>query len=355
MPQPLCFGPSEGLPTGGCYTWTGVTSGDHNTDGSEEPQLARVPAARAIPTLAEDAARYLIEPPRSIPPKYFYDARGSTLFDAICEAPEYYPTRTERRLLKTSAPAIMSGSRPDHLLELGSGSASKTRLLLDAWPGRGDGTYWPFDVSDSFLSEVAVSLEQEYPALDVSPLVGDYSGGLAGLPPMPGRVLVVFLGGTIGNFPPAEAVAFLSELATWMDDDDCLLIGFDRVKDTAVLEAAYNDAAGLTASFNLNVLRVLNRELGADFDLEAFEHRSVYDADKEQIEMYLIARTDQTVNLPGLPAQLGFSAGERILTEISRKFTVPSLTNLLETAGFALVENYQPEDGWYSLVLARKA
>jgi len=349
------------LPTGGCYNLTGVTPRQHNKDGSGEPESTpvRIRPARTIPTAAEDAARLLLQAPRSIPPKYFYDARGSALFDAITDTPEYYPTRAERALLKASGPRVMALARPDQMLELGSGSSSKTRKLLDAWDGPGEAegerTYWPFDVSESALSEAAAALRLDYPGLTVSPLVGDYSGGLSNFPPMPGRVLAVFLGGTIGNFTPEEAVAFLSELARWMDEDDSLLIGFDRVKDKAVLEAAYNDEAGLTAEFNLNVLQVLNRELGANFDTTGFSHMAIYNAEVDQIEMYLVPDSDQVVSLKTPEATLELAAGEKILTEISRKFTPEGFVRLLEASGFVLVESFESENGYFSLALARVA
>jgi L-histidine N-alpha-methyltransferase len=338
---------------------TGVTPRQHNPDGSGEPEptVTRIRPGRAIPTPAEDAARLLLQSPRSIPPKYFYNARGSTLFDAITETPEYYPTRTERALLEFSAPRIMALARPDHVLELGSGSSSKTRELLDAWDaprgGKEARRYWPFDVSESVLSVAAAALRREYAELTVSPLAGDYSGGLANFPVMKGRVLVVFLGGTIGNFSRGGAIAFLAELAHWMDQDDSLLIGFDRVKDVAVLEAAYNDAAGLTAEFNLNILRVLNRALGADFDTRVFSHQAIYNQDADQIEMYLVSKSDQIVSLEKPEATLELQAGEKILTEISRKFTPEAFSKLLEASGFELSESFEPDDGYFSPALAR--
>lgn len=357
------------MATGGCYNLTGVIPRQHNPDGSgeAEPTMMRVRPARTIATPAEDALRLLLRVPRSIPPKYFYDARGSALFDAITDTPEYYPTRTERALLEASGPRIIALARPDHVLELGSGNSSKTRKLLDAWERPRGGPpdrprdredprhYWPFDVSESALSEAAAALRVRYPGFQITPLVGDYSGGMANFPVMEGRVLVVFLGGTIGNFTREEAIAFLAELANWMDQDDSLLIGFDRVKDTAVLEAAYNDAAGLTAEFNLNILRALNRELGADFDTRAFSHQAIYNTDADQIEMYLVSGSDQVVSLQTPETTLELSAGEKILTEISRKFTPDSFSQLLEASGFELVESFEPENGYFSLVLARKA
>lgn len=317
--------------------------------------VRHVEPARRLPTLADDVRRHLLARPRSLPPKYFYDERGSVLFDRICDTPEYYPTRAEQALLESSAREIVSRARPDQLFELGSGTSRKTRVLLDACRDLGfRPDYWPLDVSEEILVQTAKGLRAEYPWMRVQVLVGDYSGGFTSLPPMPGRELALFLGGTVGNFSQAEAQGFLDELAGHLDEDDRLLIGFDRVKDPGVLEAAYNDARGLTAEFNLNILNVLNRELDADFDLSAFEHRAVYDAERQQIEMYLIARDEQTVRFRALGELLELDAGERILTEISRKFTRESLEALLAAGGFELEERFDAPKEWYSLALARK-
>lgn len=319
------------------------------------PAVRTLKPVRRIPSLADDVRRHLLGPSRSLPPKYFYDKRGSILFDRICDTEEYYPTRAEAAVLEASAGAIVRRTRPDHLFELGSGTSRKTRVLLDACRDHQlRPEYWPLDVSEEVLSRTAEALRRDYPRLAVNPLVGDYSGGLGNLPVMPGAVLCLFLGGTIGNFTEREGRAFLCDLAARLDDDDHLLIGFDRVKDRAVLEAAYDDAEGQTAEFNRNVLNVLNRELGADFDPGAFDHRAVFNEEEGQIEMYLVARRDMTVRLPRLDESLTLGAGERILTEISRKFTRESIVTLLEAGGFRLEERFDAPDQWFSLALARK-
>lgn len=310
---------------------------------------------RRIPSIADDARRHLLDPPRWMPPKYFYDERGSVLFDRICDTREYYPTRTEAALLKASADGIVRRSRPDHVFELGSGTSRKTRVLFSACRDMGlRPDYWPLDVSEEILLHAAAELSSAYPWLAVTPLLGDYSGGLGNLPAMPGAVLCLFLGGTIGNFEQAEASAFLADLGTRLDGDDRLLIGFDRVKERSVLEAAYNDEAGLTAEFNRNMLNVLNRELDADFQPDAFDHQAVFNDEAARIEMYLVARRGMTVRLSGLGETLTLAAGERILTEISRKFTRQSLEDLLAAGGFELEERFDAPDEWYSLALARK-
>ena len=232
-----------------------------------------VPSARPVAGLAEDARRGLLHRPRSLPSKYFYDERGSRLFDAICRTPEYYPTRTEGMLLARHAAAIIAQARPEHILELGSGASRKTRHLLAACEGgRHTPTYWPFDVCEEMLLAAGAELAGRYDWLTINPLLGDYCGGLRHLPAPNGRRLFVFLGGTIGNFERAEAIALLCELYAIMAPGDRLLLGADRVKDPAVLLAAYNDAQGVTAEFNRNLLQVLNRQLGADFVVEAFRH-----------------------------------------------------------------------------------
>ncbi|HJO36651.1 MAG TPA: L-histidine N(alpha)-methyltransferase [Gammaproteobacteria bacterium] len=309
---------------------------------------------RPVPGIVEDAAAGLLEAPRSLPPKYFYDAVGSALFDRICDTPEYYPTRTEAALLAAHAGDIMRRCQPRALVELGSGTSRKTRHLLRAAPAPARLTYWPLDVCEPVLEAQAIALEQEFPGLAVQPLVGDYHGGLAHLPPMPGPRLFVFLGGTLGNFRHHEALALLQELAVLMAPADALLLGVDRVKSTARLNAAYNDAAGVTAAFNLNLLQVLNRELAADFDPAAFSHHAAYDERAAQIEMALISRRAQQVELGALQRCITLAEGEPIRTEISRKFTPESLRALLAEAGLGLEALYQPEDGSFSLVSARR-
>jgi L-histidine N-alpha-methyltransferase len=314
-----------------------------------------VEPVRRIPSLADDVRRYLLGASRSLPPKYFYDERGSLLFDRICDTKEYYPTRLETALLEASAPEIVRRARPDHIFELGSGTSRKTRALLRACQDLDhQPEYWPLDVSEGILEHTAVALRTAYPWLAVNPLVGDYSGGLGNLPAMPGAVLCLFLGGTIGNFPEREAEAFLLDLADQLNSGDHLLIGFDRVKDPSALEAAYNDDQGLTAEFNRNMLNVINRALGADFDPDDFDHHAVFNQDDARIEMYLVARSDMIVRLPVIGETLSLAAGERILTEISRKFTRDSLEALLAAGGFDLEQRFDAPEEWYSLALARK-
>lgn len=322
----------------------------------DSPAAVRtVEPVRRIPSLSDDARHHLLGPGRWLPPKYFYDERGSRLFDRICDTREYYPTRTESALLEASAGEIVRRARPDHLFELGSGTSRKTRALFEACQDMDlRPKYWPLDVSEEILLQTAVALRATYPWLEVNPLVGDYSGGLGNMPAMPGAVLCLFLGGTIGNFPEREGSAFLADLAGQLNEDDCLLIGFDRVKDRSVLEAAYNDRQGLTAEFNRNMLNVLNRELGADFEPGAFDHQAVFNEEQSRIEMYLVARGDMAVRLPRIGESLSLKAGERIRTEISRKFTRESLETLLTAGGFELETRFDAPDEWYSLALARK-
>ncbi len=313
-----------------------------------------VPPSQPIPSLADDVRAGLLHPPRWLPPKYFYDDRGSQLFDRICDTPEYYPTRTEAALLGSWAQRIIALTRPRHLVELGSGTARKTRHLLDALEAvKMPATYWPFDVCEAIVKQAATELTQRYPWLGVNGLVGDYHAGLAGLPVPSGPRLFVFLGGTVGNFSSTQANEFLTDLRRCMGGDDWLLLGADRVKDPAVLHAAYNDANGYTALFNLNLLDVLNRELQADFDPTAFVHKALYNAVDEQVEMYLVAQRDQRIALPTMRTEIHLADGEQIRTEISRKFTLGRLESMLEEAGFTMEEHFEPVNNYYSLVLAR--
>lgn len=315
-----------------------------------------VPPARAVPSLIDDVREGLLTPPRSLPPKYFYDDKGSRLFDAICNTEEYYPTRTEDALLERSARDIIASLQPEHVVELGSGTSRKTRRLLDACEEHGcHATYWPFDVCESMVQGTAEALVDEYDWLRVHGLVGDYHAGFEHFPGFDGRCLFVFLGSTIGNLEHEYAVGFLRELRGLMKPGDSLLMGADRVKDADVLHAAYNDSKGLTAEFNRNVLQVLNREVDADFELDAFEHRAIYNREHSRIEMHLVSTRTQIVCLNGLDATIEFREGESILTEISRKFTPDSLDALLTEAGFRIERHYEPSDGFFSLLLASPA
>jgi L-histidine N-alpha-methyltransferase len=302
-------------------------------------------------TLAEDVREGLSRELKELPPKYFYDARGSRLFDRITALPEYYPTRCERAILNRYAPEIVAGAGAEELVELGSGTASKTRALLYAMAGAGTlRRYVPFDVDESVVEGCAAELVGLYPGLRVHGVVGDFERDLERLPAGERR-LFAFLGGTIGNLFPEERAAFLARLRGLMDDGDWLLLGTDLVKDSDVLEAAYNDSEGVTAEFNRNILRVVNAGLGADFDPEAFEHVAFYDEDNSWIEMRLRADGPQRVTIDGLEVEL--EDGEEIRTEISAKFTPPGVAGELREAGFALERFFTDRGGLFGLSLAR--
>ena len=322
----------------------------------QPPVPIRVQPSRTVRSLAEDVLDGLFEPPRQLPPKYFYDAHGSRLFDAICQTPEYYPTRTEMALLARHAAEIVQLARPTVIVELGSGSGAKASLLLGACAAQDRQVcYAPFDVCADVLTESGLALQREFPWLSVVPLVGDFTAGLDHFPLPPGRRLLMFLGGTIGNFADGDAQDFLSEICALMHEDDYLLLGADRVKSPALLHAAYNDQRGVTAQFNLNVLSVLNAELGADFDLANFEHRACYNEAAQRIEMYLDSVVDQQVGFPELGRTLELQAGESILTEISRKFSDESLQRLLHGAGLRIARHFESSQPLFSLVLVTRA
>lgn len=266
---------------------------------------------RTLPVDATDAAlradvlHGLTRHPKTLPPKWFYDAHGSELFEEITRLPEYYPTRAEREILVARAPEIAAASGAKTLIELGSGSSEKTRHLLDALPGLH--SYVPVDVSESALRGAAEALLVERPDLSVHALIADFTGELV-LPDTPGPRLVAFLGGTIGNLLPDERAVFLKSVRSLLSPGDALLLGTDLVKDEEVLVAAYDDAAGVTAAFNKNVLTVVDRELGADFDPADFDHVALWDRRQEWIEMRLRARRALTVKIPGLDLVVPFEA-----------------------------------------------
>ncbi|WP_460071737.1 L-histidine N(alpha)-methyltransferase [Streptomyces sp. YKOK-I1] len=295
--------------------------------------------SRTLPEDATDAAlradvlRGLTTAPKTLPPKWFYDARGSELFERITELSEYYPTRAEREILVDRADDIARAARARTLVELGSGSSEKTRHLLDALTGLA--TYVPVDVSESALTQAGHALIAERPGLDVHALIADFTKEVA-LPDTPGPRLLAFLGGTIGNLLPAERAVFLGSLRALLSPGDTLLLGTDLVKDEEVLVRAYDDAAGVTAEFNKNVLAVVNRELGADFDPGAFDHVALWDARSEWIEMRLRSRTEQTVKIPTLGLAVDFAPGEDLRTEVSAKFREEGVRTELAAAGLEL-------------------
>jgi len=318
-------------------------------------QFQEVPPVRELPSLADDVYTGLFSQPRSLAPKYFYDHKGSHLFDQICETPEYYPTRTEASLLQEYAAAIIEHVQPDHMLEFGSGTSRKTRHLLEAARLCGHSmTYWPFDICSSLLHDVAGRLLSEFPGLEINAQCGDFTAGIEHLEQPRGRSLYLFLGGTIGNFNPLAAEDFINEVSAHMRPGDALLLGADRVKDNDVLHAAYNDEQGLTAEFNLNLLSVLNRELDANFIPEHFRHEAYYNARDSQIEMYLVAEKPQSIFFGQLGKALELQQDEGILTEISRKFSYDAIRHLIEKAGLVETAHYEPENGWFSLMLATR-
>ncbi len=309
--------------------------------------------ADADAALRADARAGLSATPKHLPPKWFYDARGSELFEQITELPEYYPTRTERALLQRSVDEIAARSGADTIVELGSGSSVKTRLLLDAFTRAGTlRRYVPQDVSEAALRQALQALALDYPELDLRGVVGDFTRRLDRLPGGIRRRMIAFLGGTIGNLLPAERAAFLAQLRSVLAPGEQLLLGTASVVDESVLLPAYADAAGVTAEFNRNVLRVLNRTLGADFDVDAFAHRAVWDARNEWIEMRLVAERAMRVHLAELPLAVEFAAGEEMCTEISAKFRQEKVRGMLETAGFAITRIWTDPDDRFALTLA---
>ncbi|MGQ4511165.1 L-histidine N(alpha)-methyltransferase [Streptomyces sp. DW26H14] len=302
--------------------------------------------------LRADVRQGLTADPKSLPPKWFYDARGSELFEEITRLPEYYPTRAEAEILLTRAPEMAAATGARTLVELGSGSSEKTRHLLDALSAAtGLRDYVPVDVSESALTGAAETLLAERPELRVHALIADFTRAVE-LPPTPGPRLVAFLGGTIGNLLPAERSAFLASVRALLAPGDTLLLGTDLVKDEDVLVRAYDDAAGVTAAFNKNVLSVVDRELGADFDPRDFDHVALWDREHEWIEMRLRARRALTVKVPELDLVAHFERGEEMRTEISAKFRREGIGAELAGAGFEPARWWTDEAGRFALSLA---
>ena len=302
--------------------------------------------------MRQDALVGLQASEKSIPPVWFYDERGSRLFEEITQLPEYYPTRAERALLEAHAASIAQLSKADTLVELGAGSCEKTRVLLSALEQAGTLTrYVPFDVSDEFLRGAATALSEEYGALDIHLVIGDFHHHLTEIP-TDGRRMVAFLGGTIGNLNPAQRARFLFDLNCTMSSDDSLLLGADLVKDRGRLVSAYDDAAGVTADFNRNVLHVLNEQLGGDFDPERFRHVALWNEEEQWIEMRLRAERPTEVSLSGAGITVNFDEGEDLLTEISAKFTPERIERELSEAGFVVEGVWGADEGEFLLALA---
>jgi dimethylhistidine N-methyltransferase len=307
---------------------------------------------------ADDVRAGLTARPKTLPPKYFYDELGSALFEAICLLPEYYLTRAEAEILTTRAAEIVALVEPARLVELGSGTALKTRFLIQAGLSRGALAYSAIDISQSVLVATAKALVAEYPTLAVRSYQGDYYDGLRQLAldqpsATNGRTLALFLGSNIGNFDPPQALRLVRAIREALRSSDALLLGTDLKKDPAMLEAAYDDAIGLTAAFNRNILARINRELGGHFDLATFAHRARYNREAGRIEMHLESLTDQTIAIDTLSLRVSFASGETIHTESSYKFSPHDIERLARDAGFTLARSWTDEAGRFACNLLR--
>ena len=307
------------------------------------------------PGLAKAVRKGLLARTKWLPAWLFYDAAGSELFERITALPEYYPTRTEATLLATHAQEILGAAGPlGALVELGSGSATKTRILLaNLLKQNRPFQYVPVDVSTSALARSQADLGRVFPGLPVSPLAGSYEAALPRLAGHPGPRMVLFLGSSLGNFHHQEARALLARIRSHLSAGDTLLLGLDLAKDPDVLIPAYDDRAGVTAQFNLNLLARLNREVGADFDLARFRHRALWNPRRQRVEMHLESLAAQTVSLPALGLEVAFAPGERVHTESSYKYQTPGIEGLLRTSGWDLIQQWRDWKGWFSLCLAR--
>jgi len=332
------------------------------SSGSPLPSAARLHPASSelLAEFADDVRQGLRNQPKFLRAKYFYDELGSRLFEEITRLPEYYPTRTEASILREYAGDIRDTLDGDFsLVELGSGSSAKTTILLEnIMEEQRRLHYLPIDISPTILDETARKLDARYPRLTTIPIASEYREGLreasrlaVHAPEVAERKLVLFLGSSIGNFEPAEAETFLRGVRDGMGTDDALLIGFDLQKDVGILEAAYNDAAGVTARFNLNILKRINRELGGNFNLQAFRHRAFYNEAAARIEMHLLSRTRQEVAIRRLEETFGFEEGESIHTESSFKYTIPLIQQIADRASFQVGKVFTDGKNWFALAL----
>jgi L-histidine N-alpha-methyltransferase len=329
----------------------------NNIDAAVTDRVAiqvNLPPGGPLSGMAADVRAGLSSPFKELSPRYFYDERGSELFERITELEEYYPTRCERAILEGRAAEICeAANRPASLIELGSGSARKTRVLLDAMRDAAClETYCPVDISEEITRDTAERIAAEYEGVNVRGLVCDFEFDLERVP-VGGPRVIALLGGTIGNFAPHQRAGFLRRIANLLDAEDRFLLGTDLVKDSATLEAAYNDSAGVTAEFNKNVLAVLNHELGADFDLGSFEHVARWDPENLWVDIRLRSQANQVVNLSALDMLVAFAAGEEMRTEISTKFLRPGLEGIYAEAGLELTDWWTDPEGLYALSLAR--
>jgi L-histidine N-alpha-methyltransferase len=314
-----------------------------------------MPPGGPLSGMAADVRAGLTKPFKELSPRYFYDERGSELFERITELPEYYPTRCERKILELHAPEICAAAGgPATLIELGSGSATKTRVQLDAMRDAGClEAYAPVDISEQITRATAEAIAAEY-GITVHGLVCDFERDLERIP-LEGPRVIALLGGTIGNFEPAQRASFLARVANLLGDEDHFLLGTDLVKDRARLEAAYNDSAGVTSQFNKNVLAVLNDRLGCDFDLEAFEHVAFWDDENLWMDIRLRSLARQVVDIGALDMQVAFDRGEEMRTEISTKFAREGLAGIYAESRLEMVAWWTDPDGLYGLSLARRA
>ncbi len=314
-----------------------------------------LPPGGPLSGMAADVRAGLTKPFKELSPRYFYDQRGSALFEQITALPEYYPTRAERAILKRHSPGICAAAgNPTTLIELGSGSAAKTRVLLDAMESAGClEAYAPVDISEQITRQTAEAIASEY-GIVVHGLVCDFERDLERMP-LEGPRVIAFLGGTIGNFEPAQRASFLARVANLLGPEDHFLLGTDLVKDRSHLEAAYNDSAGVTAEFNKNVLSVLNRELGADFDLGAFEHVAFWDAENLWVDIRLRSLARQVIEISSLEMSVAFGRGEEMRTEISTKFARDGLAGIYAEAGLEMVEWWTDPEDLFALSLARRS
>ncbi|MFN3003393.1 L-histidine N(alpha)-methyltransferase [Mycolicibacterium wolinskyi] len=311
-------------------------------------------ADSAAAALRRDVRDGLTQTPKTLPPKWFYDSVGSDLFDQITRLPEYYPTRTEAQILRERSAEITAAAGADTLVELGSGTSEKTRMLLDAMRAGGSlRRFIPFDVDAGVLRAAGDAIGREYPGIEIDAVCGDFEEHLGKIPRV-GRRLVVFLGSTIGNLTPGPRMDFLSALADTLQPGDSLLLGTDLVKDSERLVRAYDDSAGVTAAFNRNVLAVVNRELDADFDLDAFDHVAKWNSVEERIEMWLRARTPQQVRIAALDLDVAYAAGEEMLTEVSCKFRPDGVAAELAKSGLRQTHWWTDSADDFGLSLAVK-
>jgi L-histidine Nalpha-methyltransferase len=305
---------------------------------------------------AEDVVNGLQKTPKSLPARYFYDSQGSQLFEQICQLPEYYPTRTEASILEQYASDIVKRTQAVEIVELGSGSSTKTRYLFDAYQSFNSPLYYtPVDVSDSILKTSADNLLTDYPQLKIQGKVATYSQALQQLTSYSlGKRIIIFLGSSIGNFDPIKCDRFINQITTALNPGDYFLLGIDLQKPVEILVAAYNDAQEVTAAFNLNMLQHLNNRFQGNFNLDLFKHQAIYNSTAHQIEMYLISQQAQSVTLANLDLTIELAPKERILTEISRKFDLQPMQNYLSERNLTLIQTYTDQQQWFGLLLCQK-